>query len=715
MYMRLFWGYILLLMFLLTGCGGADDNNSNLSEDTLPPSITAPNDIVITQTDTFTSTHLGTPIINDAVDPTPVVNNDAPAEGFPIGTTTVTWTATDDSGNSASDTQLVTVNGVVSALCSYSISSTDTLETSSGGSGNVNVFSPAACVWSATSDVNWITIINGTSGLGNGVVTYSVLANNSTNTRRGTLTIAEQVFIVSQSAADSCSYSISPSSIDIASGTENGKVNISAPAGCSWNVQSNDSWITITSGASGSGSGEVSYTVDANPTSTSRNGSLTVAEKTLPVTQAGEVEHPIPGLTQWEQNMATHGARLCDAQQIEDYTLWEGSVWYYDGAWVYYQIADYAASSGLPTPINHSKKDWSQADWEQCARFVRDLIYRPYVLGNEFSQDLRESTWDGTCENESVSELFESNDGIDVSGWRVFPHGLYEDFLRSEKMAKLKKDPSLCELKSLRAARSLSQNAAFAKLSGYQDWGGVDLYLGHLPRMHREVSYAIRAEIVWEKSGQPRTQERLENGSEIDQLQQLTRWIALHWYQFQTGNYHSDERYSDFRYLSPFMFGLGAHAMIDFYEWQLAINRDPNEYWVDPTPDGRWPNMLAALSDMTHWLFHDAKVRSSNTTPAHYIDERLWVSDGAGGGAFRYADIHLSDSGFNTLEPAPDLNLLIAPAYAWLYKMTSDEEYRIMGDQIFLGGVTGAHLDTAGKQFSQNYRWSFDYVKWRSQ
>lgn len=64
-------------------------------------------------------------------------------------------------------------------------------------------------------------------------------------------------------------------------------------------------------------------------------------------------------------------------------------------------------------------------------------------------------------------------------------------------------------------------------------------------------------------------------------------------------------------------------------------------------------------------------------------------------------------------EPAPDLNQLIAPAYAWVYQRTGDLSYRDKADAIFAGGVKGAWLDGA-KQFNQSYRWSFDYVKWRS-
>src|SRR5205814_10728873 len=62
---------------------------------------------------------------------------------------------------------------------------------------------------------------------------------------------------------------------------------------------------------------------------------------------------------------------------------------------------------------------------------------------------------------------------------------------------------------------------------------------------------------------------------------------------------------------------------------------------------------------------------------------------------------------------APDLNLLIAPAFAWIYKQTGDTTYRDRGDQVFAGGVLNAFLGN-GKQFDQNYKWSFEYVRLRS-
>jgi hypothetical protein len=74
-----------------------------------------------------------------------------------------------------------------------------------------------------------------------------------------------------------------------------------------------------------------------------------------------------------------------------------------------------------------------------------------------------------------------------------------------------------------------------------------------------------------------------------------------------------------------------------------------------------------------------------------------------------------TSSAYNTggTSPTADLNLLIAPAYAWVYQRTGNVAYREKADAIFAGGVKGAWLGNA-KHFNQNYRWSFDYIKWRS-
>jgi Zn-dependent metalloprotease len=84
----------------------------------------------------------------------------------------------------------------------------------------------------------------------------------------------------------SCSFSISPTSASFAAAGGTQSVTVTTQAGCNWTAASNNSFITVTSGASGSGSGTVNYSVAAN-TSTARSGSLTIAGLTHSVSQAG--------------------------------------------------------------------------------------------------------------------------------------------------------------------------------------------------------------------------------------------------------------------------------------------------------------------------------------------------------------------------------------------------------------------------------------------
>jgi hypothetical protein len=62
--------------------------------------------------------------------------------------------------------------------------------------------------------------------------------------------------------------------------------------------------------------------------------------------------------------------------------------------------------------------------------------------------------------------------------------------------------------------------------------------------------------------------------------------------------------------------------------------------------------------------------------------------------------------------PAPDLNLLIAPVFSYAARLSGDQDLASFGDTVFSRGVDGAYL-AGGKQFSQNYRWSFNFYKWR--
>jgi glucose/arabinose dehydrogenase len=81
---------------------------------------------------------------------------------------------------------------------------------------------------------------------------------------------------------------ISPTSAAFDENGGGGSVEVTSPAACpGWTAASNDPWIAITSGGSGTGNGTVGYSVEANPDVSPRSGTLTIAGLTFALQQAG--------------------------------------------------------------------------------------------------------------------------------------------------------------------------------------------------------------------------------------------------------------------------------------------------------------------------------------------------------------------------------------------------------------------------------------------
>ncbi|MBF0549359.1 MAG: BACON domain-containing protein [Deltaproteobacteria bacterium] len=169
--------------------------------------------------------------------------------------------------------------------CTYTIAPAAQNYPVAGGNGSINVTTQAGCAWTASTSAGWISITSG-SGTGNGTVAYTV-ASNSGAARTGTVTIAGQVHTVTQDAGGgTCTYAISPTSQSVDAPGGSGTVTVTTDATCTWTAISNDSWLTISSGASGTGNGTVGYSIASNPGAT-RTGTLTIAGQTFTVTQAG--------------------------------------------------------------------------------------------------------------------------------------------------------------------------------------------------------------------------------------------------------------------------------------------------------------------------------------------------------------------------------------------------------------------------------------------
>jgi hypothetical protein len=88
-----------------------------------------------------------------------------------------------------------------------------------------------------------------------------------------------------------CTYSIDKSAATFGSNASSGNVVVMTAAGCSWSVSNSSNFVTIESGASGSGPGTVSYSISANP-GPSRTASLSIADQIFTLNQSGQPANP---------------------------------------------------------------------------------------------------------------------------------------------------------------------------------------------------------------------------------------------------------------------------------------------------------------------------------------------------------------------------------------------------------------------------------------
>ena len=119
--------------------------------------------------------------------------------------------------------------------------------------------------------------------------------------------------IVTITVDPACTYSIAPTGRDFPASGGSGSVSVKAPSGCAWQAVSNDSWITITSGSTGSGNGTVNYSVAANASASQRTGTMTIAGQTFTVTQAGAPGGSAPTATTGSATNVTSNSATLNA------------------------------------------------------------------------------------------------------------------------------------------------------------------------------------------------------------------------------------------------------------------------------------------------------------------------------------------------------------------------------------------------------------------
>ncbi len=85
---------------------------------------------------------------------------------------------------------------------------------------------------------------------------------------------------------DCSQKTVSPPTVSVNASDGTATATVTAPAGCTWTASTSIPWVTVTSGASGTGPGTVVFAIRGN-SGAARSGTATVADKTVTLLQEG--------------------------------------------------------------------------------------------------------------------------------------------------------------------------------------------------------------------------------------------------------------------------------------------------------------------------------------------------------------------------------------------------------------------------------------------
>ena len=136
-----------------------------------------------------------------------------------------------------------------------------------------------------------------------------------------------------------------------------------------------------------------------------------------------------------------------------------------------------------------------------------------------------------------------------------------------------------------------------------------------------------------------------------------------------------------------FMLGLDMEALIEYYDWQRAAGQQQ---------DQRIPIVVKSTLD--------------------FMWTKLWAAKSSRFDAFYYNGVDIPHNSANNNDGYAELNNLVCGAYAWYWSMSGDNTYLNEGDACFDAGISPrASVYYTGKDFGQIFKWTFDYIGWRTQ
>ena len=173
--------------------------------------------------------------------------------------------------------------------CTFNVTVSPAAFGAAGGTGSATITTGTGCSWNARAESGWLAITGNASGSGGGVVTFAVAANTEPAARGGALTIAGQSLSIQQEAAAiACAFTIAPLSAALGKDGGTGSVAVGTSPSCGWTAISEDPWLSVIDGGTGTGSGTVTYGVARNSQVGARTGTIRIAGQAFRMSQSGD-------------------------------------------------------------------------------------------------------------------------------------------------------------------------------------------------------------------------------------------------------------------------------------------------------------------------------------------------------------------------------------------------------------------------------------------
>ena len=242
-------------------------------------------------------------------------------QSITVGVGNYTLTVTDNNGCNAMESIDISEDAIVT------LDPANQFFEFSENSGICNVATSSGCSWTVTEDCSWVTITSGAAGTGNGTINFDIEANPSLDQRECIITVEGETFTISQDGID-CQFTLNPTEQTYSASSNSGSFSVTTQSGCNWTASEDCTWVSITSGSSGTGNGTVNYAIDANPTIEERECIITVEGQTFTITQSGdECQYALDPTEQTYSASSNSGSFSVTTQSGCNWTAGENCEW----------------------------------------------------------------------------------------------------------------------------------------------------------------------------------------------------------------------------------------------------------------------------------------------------------------------------------------------------------------------------------------------------